>query len=146
MTDLFNQGAADLAEDALRLLRDIDSAHPGVQAAAADCRPPLDVLETPTSVDIVVDVPGVPAEMLRVVVRRGTLLIVGSKPNPLADAPGRFHVAERSHGRFARVVRLAGAFDAVRARAVVDKGQLRVSLPVMEDRRGRVLTIPVTSA
>jgi len=146
VTDLFHQGAADLAEEARRLLFEIDRAHPGAAAATADCRPPLDVLETRTSVDVVMDVPGVPAEMLRVVVRNSTLLIVGSKPDPLTDARARFHVAERSHGRFARVIRLTGAFDAARARAVVDKGQLRVSLPVMEERRGRVLTIPVARA
>ena len=146
MTDLFNQGASDLAEEARRLLLEIDRDFPGAAAITADCRPPLDVIETATSVDIVMDVPGVPAELLRVVVRRSTLLVVGSKPNPLSEAKGRFHVAERSYGRFARVVRLTGAFDAARARAVVDAGQLRVSLPALDERRGGVLSIPVQRA
>ena len=146
VTDLFSQGAADLAEEARRLLLEIDGEHAGTAATTADCRPPLDVIETPLSVDIVIDVPGVPAELLRVVVTRNTLLVVGSKPDTRVENGGRFHIAERGHGRFARVVRLAGAFDAARARAVVDRGQLRVSLPVLEERRGRVLNIPVTRA
>jgi HSP20 family protein len=146
VTDLFQQGAADLADEARRLLDEIDSHLPGAASMTADCRPPLDVVETPTSVDIVLDVPGVPAERLRVVIRRSTLLVVGSKPNDLTALKGRFHVAERSYGRFARVVRLNGAFDASRARAVVRAGELRVSLPVLEDRRGGVLAIRVERA
>jgi hypothetical protein len=55
---------------------------------------------------------------VRVAVRRSTLLIVGAKLSPLPDAGARFHVAERAYGRFARAVRLAGAFDAARARAL----------------------------
>jgi HSP20 family protein len=146
VTDLFQQGAADLADEARRLLDEIDSHLPGAASMTADCRPPLDVVETPTSVDIVLDVPGVPAERLRVVIRRSTLLVVGSKPNDLTALKGRFHVAERSYGRFARVVRLNGAFDASRARAVVRAGELRVSLPVLEERRGGVLAIRVERA
>jgi HSP20 family protein len=146
VTDLFQQGAADLADEARKLLDEIDSHLPGAASMTADCRPPLDVIETPTSVDIVLDVPGVPAEQLRVVIRRSTLLVVGNKPNDLTALKGRFHVAERSYGRFARVVRLNGAFDASRARAVVRAGELRVSLPVLEDRRGGVLAIRVERA
>jgi HSP20 family molecular chaperone IbpA len=146
VTDLFSQGAADLAEEARRLLLEIDREHPGVAATAGDCRPPLDVIETPRSVDIVMDVPGVPADLLRVVVARSTLLVVGSKPDTGLREQGRLHIAERSHGCFARVVRLTGAFDAARAKAVVTRGQLRVSLPALEERRGDVLRIPVKSA
>jgi len=77
------------------------------------------------------------------VVRRGTLLVVGAKLSPPADTGARFHLAERSYGRFARVIRLSGAADASRARATVESGQLRVVLPRIDDRRGRVYAIPV---
>jgi len=70
-------------------------------------------------------------------------LIVGAKLSPLPDAGARFHVAERAYGRFARAVRLAGAFDAARARASTSAGQLRVELPRLDDRRGHVLPITV---
>jgi HSP20 family molecular chaperone IbpA len=146
VTDLFTQGAADLAEEARRLLGEIDRAHPGMAAANADCRPALDVIETPMSVDVVMDVPGVRAELLRVVIARNTLLVVGSKPGTRMENGGRFHIAERAHGPFARVVRLTGAFDGARAKAVIERGQLRVTLPLLEERRGGVLHIPVKSA
>jgi HSP20 family protein len=143
VTDAFHPGAADLAEDARRLLIEIDRDVPGAAAITADCRPALDVLETGAALEVIVDVPGVPAESLRIAVRRSTLLVVGAKLNAPIDPQARFHLAERSYGRFARAVRLSGAFDASRARAVVRAGQLRIVLPRVDDRRGRVLTIAV---
>ena len=137
------QAAADLAEDARRLLMEIDRETPGAASVTADCRPPLDVLETSNAIEVIVDVPGVPADSLRVVVRRSTLIVVGAKLAVPAEHNMRFHLAERSYGRFARAVRLSGAFDAARAHAVVKGGLLRVILPRLDDRRGRVLKIAV---
>ena len=58
-------------------------------------------------------------------------------------AGARFHLAERSYGRFARAVRLSGAVNGARAEAVVTGGQLRVVLPRLEDRRGQIFRIAV---
>jgi HSP20 family protein len=143
VTDLFNQDAADLADDARRLLFELDRDVPGVAAVNAECRPPLDVLETASAVEVVIDVPGVPAESIRVAVRRSTLLVVGAKLATPTDGQVRHHLAERSYGRFARAVRLTGAFDPGRARAVASRGQVRVILPRIEERRGSVLMIGV---
>jgi HSP20 family protein len=137
------QAAADLAEDARCLLNEIDQEVPGAAAVTADCRPPLDVLETANSIEVLVDVPGVQPESVRVAVRRSTLLIVGAKVAAPVDSTAKFHLAERSYGRFARAVRLAGAFNAAGARAVIKGGLLRIVLPRLEDRRGPVLKIPV---
>jgi len=136
----------DLADDARQLLAEVDREVPGAAQINADCRPPVDVFETTAGLEVVMDVPGVPPGSLRVAVRRSTLLIVGAKLTAGADATARFHLAERSYGRFARVIRLSGAFDAARARAVTRCGQLQITLPRIEDRRGRILRIPVESA
>lgn len=136
----------DLADDARRLLTELDRDVPGAATLNAECRPSLDVLETASALEIVVDVPGVVAESLRVAIRRSTLLIVGAKLSPAADPDMRYHLAERSYGRFARAVRLAGAIDATRARATTAGGELRVVLPRIEDRRGSVFMIPVERA
>jgi HSP20 family protein len=141
----FREAPGEIAEDAQRLLAEIERDFPGVAGLTADCRPPLDVLETGTSVEVVVDLPGVPASGVRVAIRHGNLLIVGVKPPSPLEPKASYHVAERSYGRFARIVRLNGAFDARKAHAVVRAGQLRVVLPLLEDRRGRLLSIPVES-
>ena len=143
VTDLLHQDAADLADDARRLLVELDRDVPGVAGLNAECRPPLDVVETASAVEVVIDLPGVPLVSIRVAIRRSTLLVVGAKQAPPIDPSARFHVAERSYGRFARAVRLGGAFDGSRARAIVHAGQLRVILPRLDDRRGQVLLVPV---
>lgn len=140
---MLHQDAADLAEDAQRLLHELDQLVPGAATATHECRPALDVLETTAAIEVVVDLPGVPADSLRVAIRRNTLLIVGAKLSGPVDPQARFHLAERGYGRFARVVRLGGAFDASRARAVARAGQLRIVLPRLDDQRGRVFMIAV---
>ena len=143
VTEAITQDAADLAEEARRLLVELDGEVPGAAAATTDCRPPIDVFETTEAVEVVVDVPGVSPDLLRVAVRRDTVLVVGVKLSPPSDGRARFHLAERAYGHFARAVRLGGAFDANRARALASGGQLRVVLPRIEDRRGRVLSVRV---
>jgi HSP20 family protein len=141
-----DQDALDLADDARRLLIELDREVPGASTLTAECRPLVDVLETASSLEIVVDLPGVPPESVRVAIRRSTLLIVGAKNTPAADPDTRYHLAERSYGRFARAVRLLGTVDATGARAVASAGELRVILPRLEDRRGSMLQIPVERA
>jgi HSP20 family protein len=136
-------GVSDLTDDARRLLSEIDREVAGAAAIAADCRPPLDVIETAEALEVLVDVPGVTAESLRVAIRRDTLLVVGAKVAGPIDPRARYHLAERSFGRFARVVRLAGVFDAARVRAQVSQGRLRIVLPRIDDRRGQVFSVPI---
>jgi len=142
----FDQDAVDLADDARRLLVELDREVPGAAALTAECRPPLDVLETATALEIVVDLPGVPPESVRVAIRRSTLLVVGAKNAPAADPAIRYHLAERSYGRFARAVRLADTVDPSRARALASAGELRIILPRLEDRRGSMRVVPVELA
>lgn len=146
MPDTSHRGAADLAEDARRLLADIDRQIPGAAALSADCRPPVDVMETADTIEVVVDIAGVSPDALRVLVRRDTLLVVGAKLPGAITGRARYHVAERGYGQFARAIRLSGAFDAGRARASVQAGVLRVALPRVTDRRGQPVSIPVERA
>jgi HSP20 family protein len=114
-------------------------------AATGECAPPMDVLETTAGFEVVMDVPGVSVESLRVMFSQGTLVVAGRKlPGTCAHQKAAFHLAERSFGRFARAVRLAGAFDAGRASATLAGGELRIVLPRIEERRGRDIHIRVT--
>lgn len=54
-----------------------------------------------------------------------------------------FHLAERTFGRFARAIRLTGAFDAGASRATLTVGELRVVLPRIQERRGGEIRIAV---
>ena len=95
------------------------------------------------SVEIVMDVSGISPDALRVVFRAGVLLIAGEKAPPVARAPQTFHLVEREFGRFARGVRLNGAFDVEAGRATIRSGELTIVLPKRADRRGRAHRIQV---
>jgi HSP20 family protein len=132
------------ADDDLR--RVLDQLHDAgaPTGPAADCTPPLDVIETAGAVEVVMDLPGVPADELTVLFVRNTLVVTGRKqPGACEHRGAAFHLAERTFGRFARGVRVAGAFDAGRADATLRAGELRITLPRIEERRRGQLRIPV---
>ena len=98
---------ADLAEDVHRLLDDLakrraDRRH----VVAGECMPVVDVFETEKTVEIVLDLPGVAADAVRILFKAGVLLIVGEKERPdlTKRGPASFHLVERDFGRFARAV------------------------------------------
>jgi HSP20 family protein len=136
----------EMGEELQRLF-DLLDGESKAAGGTGECNPPLDVIESPASIDIVMDLPGVPRDSVQVVFARDAVLIAGTK---LAGGCGHkdaaFHLAERTFGRFARVVRLSGAVDAGAARATLRAGELRVSFPKVEDRRGRQIRIDVGAA
>ena len=137
--------AALIASDARQLLEQLDRDVAGAAHLSGECRPALDIMETTEATEVVVDIPGVRAESLRVAIRANTVMIVGAKLVPAAPANARFHLAERTYGRFARAVRIAGAFDGKRAKAILQNGLLRVVLPRIEDRRGKLVHVEIES-
>ena len=117
-------------------------------SVAGQCTPLLDVQETAAGMEVVVDVPGISSEFVRVLIKRNVLLVAGLKPSPYPCQPAdaSFHVVERGFGRFARAVQLDGAFDGGGARAVLRSGELRVLVPRIPNRRGQEISVPVTTA
>ncbi len=137
----------ELAEEVGRLFDDI--AHSmGHRIAAGETTPAVDVLETESAVEIDIDLPGVEARELRVLIKNGVVIVAGEKLPPDANerAEGTFHLVERGFGRFARAVRLTGAFDAGRARATLAGGELRIEIPKVPERRGREIAVPIAEA
>jgi HSP20 family protein len=134
----------DLTEDVRRLLQELGASSGGRSTAAGDCVPQLDVIETDEAVEILMDVPGVPASSLRVLVKGAVVLIAGEKwvtgPGP---GTGGYHLVERGSGRFARAVRVSGAFEGSRVRATLTDGELRITVPKLTDRRGAGLIVPI---
>jgi HSP20 family protein len=136
----------ELRDDIRQLLDDLAASLKHEQRAySGECRPALDVRETDEVVEVVVDVAGVPSEAIRVLVRAGILLVVGEKAPPTASEPQTFHLIERQFGRFARAVRVNGAFDVASARATIEDGQLLIVLPKRAERRGRAHRLDVTT-
>jgi HSP20 family protein len=138
--------SAELADDIRELFQDLATTlRHDLRAYSGECHPSLDVLETEGAMEVIVDVAGVPMEALRVLIREGVLLIAGEKAPPSSKGEQTFHLVEREFGRFARAVRLTGAFDIAKSRATLAGGELTITLPKMADRRGRAHLIRVTT-
>lgn len=135
----------ELVDDLRQVFADLTSTlGPEHRAYSGEYHPALDVVETATAVEIVVDVAGVPAQAVRVLFRNDVLIVAGEKaPGPAAAEPN-FHLLERGFGRFARAVRLSGAFEIGQARASLVAGELTIVLPKRDERRGHAQTIPVS--
>jgi HSP20 family protein len=80
---------------------------------------------------------------VRVLFRGDVLIIAGEKAPPPTASDPNFHLLERGFGRFARAVRLSGAFEIGRAQAKLTAGELTIILPKRVDRRGQAQRIPI---
>ena len=136
--------APEIADDVRDLFEDLASRlRREHRAYSGEYHPPLDVLETDTGVEILVDAAGVPAEAIRVAFRAGVVIVAGEKAPPLGDQSHAFHLVEREFGRFARAVRLNGAYDVTNARATLRDGELTIVLPKLVERRGKAHRVPI---
>ena len=117
----------------------------GDRQQTGECTPPMDVLETAASIEVLLDLPGVPAADVRLRFVQGMLVISGQKlPEGCSGHAAAFHLAERTFGRFTRAVRVNGAVDAGRASATLVGGELRITVPRIGERRGREISIAIT--
>lgn len=132
----------EFGEDIRRIFQELGRTF-GLEALAGECSPPIDVSETEEAIEISMDLPGVDAAAVRVVVKGTAVLIAGEKLPRRGHGESSFHLIERAVGRFARSVRLTIPCDAGKARATLDDGELRVRLPKIAERRGRPIVIPV---
>jgi HSP20 family protein len=135
----------ELGDDIRELFADIEThLPPDKRVYSGECHPLLDVLETSMGVEIIFDITGVRADALRVVFRDGVVLVAGAKAP--SNPAGTYHLVEREFGRFARAVRLTGAFDVGAARAWLENGELTIAIPRRAERRGQTHSIPVATA
>ena len=96
-------------------------------------RPNVDCFHTdePHALTVVVELPGVEAQSVRVVAGERLLVIAGERKRP--QVPGRvYQQVEIEYGPFQRQVRLVEDVDPERARARFEHGVLTIELPVVE--------------
>ncbi len=117
----------------------------GPDALTGECSPPVDVYETDHVLEIAMDLPGVDAQGVRVVIKGSAVLIAGEKAIRRGMGDSSFHLVERGFGRFARLIRHTTACDAGQARATLANGELRVTLPKTAERRGQAIRVPISS-
>jgi HSP20 family protein len=96
-------------------------------------RPNLDCFHSddPHALTVVVELPGVAPESVRVVVGERVIAIAGERKRP--KVPGRvYQQMEIEYGAFERQVRLVEDVDPEQARARFEGGVLTIELPVVD--------------
>jgi len=104
--------------------------------------PETDVVETEREIRVLVEMPGLKRENIEVDVENNVLTIRGEKREERTEGQeGRYHLAERRWGTFARSFVLPRDVDADNINAAFQDGVLAVSIPKSEKARRRKIDI-----
>ena len=104
-----------------------------IPLAAPEWRPPADLYETPASLEVRVDLPGLPEDRLDVTLYDDVLVITGERPCPRALGQVVFHSMEIPYGPFRLEVPVPAVVDPDRIAAHYEGGFLQVTLPKRTD-------------
>lgn len=96
-------------------------------------RPAIDCFHTedPHELTVVVELPGVEPDSIRLVVEERSLTIAGERARPRVDGQV-YQQMEIEYGQFERTLQLAAEVDASGASASYERGLLTVTLPIVE--------------
>jgi HSP20 family protein len=130
-----------------RLQRDFDEwfgrgLPSGIRAVAPGTFPPINIGNTPTSVEIYAFAPGIDASKVDLSIDRGVLTLAGERDTGLPDdAKVNVYGNERPSGSFRRAVSLPDDVDPARVSAVYRDGVLHVSIARRESAQPRRIAI-----
>lgn len=119
--------ACEMLERAERLQRQFFQL--GRTAARPVWEPPVDLIETETTVLVLVALPGVAPERVEAVIDAGALTVSAERPMPVSSARAVIHRLEIPYGRFERRIPLPGG------RFEVDRRELAHGCLVLGLRR-----------
>lgn len=105
--------------------------------------PETDVVETEKEIRVVTEMPGLKPDDVEVDVENNVLTIRGEKREERTEgeAGGKYHLAERRYGTFARSFVLPRDVDAERIEAAFEHGVLTVRIPKSERAQRRRIQV-----
>ena len=139
-----SQPAPDVYSNLHRLSRMMDEAMGGGWnggTLASAWTPSCDVFEDKENLKIVLELPGVKPEDVKISLENQVLTIQGEKKQVAEESSERWHRYERSYGSFERMFSLPSTVEAERIQAKVDNGVLTVTLPKTERAKPRQIEI-----
>jgi len=95
-------------------------------------RPNMDVYETVSSVELVLDLAGVDEDDVELQLSESVLVVEGQRRLNVSDPGAMYHVAGIRQGPFRVEVTLPAPVDPERVEARYERGLLRISLPKRE--------------
>lgn len=124
-----------------RIMDDVLGGEWNGRTVAQRWAPACDVLEDKENLKIVLELPGVKPEDVKISLENQVLTIQGEKKQVAEESSERWHRYERSYGSFQRMFTLPSTVDAERIQATVDNGVLTVTLPTAERAKPRQIQV-----
>ena len=110
---------------------------------AATWAPAVDIYETPDSIVLQAELPGLSKEDIDIQVRDNVLTLKGERRSEKEVKEGNYLRVERAYGGFQRAFTLPAAVQADKIRAVFKDGVLDVSIPKAEEAKPKQIKIEV---
>lgn len=105
--------------------------------------PSVDIFETPETVVLRADLPGIEQKDIDLRIENNTLTLRGERKFLKETKEEDYHRIERSYGTFSRSFQLPGAIDQEGIAAVHKDGVLEVTLPKREETRPKMIKVDV---
>ena len=105
--------------------------------------PPTDIFEDADGLKILVELPGLRPEEVKLTVENLTLTIRGEKKQVAEEQTTKVHRYERSYGAFERSFALPNTVDVERVVAKFEHGVLTVTLPKAEKAKPKTIEVRV---
>ncbi len=105
--------------------------------------PPVDIFESENELLVEVELPGVAKDAVSLLVSSTQILVEGVKIRVLGEEGIRFSRVEQSFGRFRRIIDLPRVINTGKVKARLADGVLSITLPKIEERRGRRFRVEI---
>ena len=110
---------------------------------AASWAPPMDIAETPETLNFTAELPGFKNEDLTLRVENGVLTIEGERVFDAKASEKNYHRVERSYGKFVRGFTLPSNIDPEKVHANLVDGVLYVTMQKKENAKPKTISIGV---
>ena len=110
----------------------LEAEQSGVRFAQTYWRPPADVCESDSTIEVTVDLAGIDQDDLDVVLFEDALIVEGRRRLTGVEPGVVYHVAEIRQGPFRLELGLPGPIDQERVDARYDQGLLRITFQKMQ--------------
>ncbi len=109
-----------------------------------DWNPPLDLMETGSSLVVEIEVPGINPDNIDISVTADVLTFTGEKKKKAEDKGKSYHLVERTYGKFSRSIRLPTTVNPDQVEALYKDGILKITLSKTEAAKGKRIQVKTT--
>lgn len=106
-------------------------------------RPALDLVESDGQIKVHAELPGLTEDDVEITVEDGRLILRGEKKMEKEEEKENVRWRERRYGSFYRSMRLPSSVDVEKVEATMHDGVLDVTLPKLEEAKGKRIEIKV---